>query len=285
MNVRFRVLLLIALMAGVLACGSAFAQGTQPQADAGTRVEASPEQPGPASQPAAEKEKPEQPEAAQEEPAPPAETPSEPEAPPLQAIEPSDHHSSPLSIAAKNATLPLAIVKHDDYRDWVAAQIFMVIAGLIVTLIILVVAPQASTVVLAAVDAEPMRCMIVGGAGMFALSIINYINGQLFHTIIWIPFGIAIGVLAGITFIYAGLIGTVYFGGPVARKMGWRVPSFFFRSMLGLLALAVLNCIPFLNLGSLLIEAFLFPVGLGALIITGFGRDPGWLTKRMHRRA
>jgi hypothetical protein len=268
--------LLIVLMASVMACSSAFAQTTPAQPEAPASAVA-PQEPSTPSPPAAGWKDPSafaEPEAKPEEPVPPA--------PPVAIAE--HHQSSPLHVAAKNARLPLAIIKHDDYRDWVSAQLFMIIAGLIVTLIVLVMAPQASTTVLAAVDAEPLRCMIVGGAGMFALSIINYINGQLFQTIIWIPFGLAIAVLAGITFIYAGLIGTVYFGGPVARKLGWRVPGFFWRSALGLCGLAILNCIPFVNLGSLLIEAFLFPVGLGALIITGFGRDPGWLTKRMHKR-
>src|SRR5262249_43827324 len=130
------------------------------------------------------------------------EQPVEPAEPPAELVAPSppaaivEHQeSSPLSVAAKNAHLPLAIIKHDDYRDWIMAQLFMVVAGLIITLIFLVMAPQASTTVLAAVDAEPVRCGIVGGFGMFVLSIINYINGQLFHTIIWIPFGVAIAVL------------------------------------------------------------------------------------------
>src|SRR5438067_12342011 len=111
MSFRFRFLLLIVLMAGVLACGSAFAQTAPPQLEAPTAAAA---------------------------PAP--DEPSSPPPPPAIQVDHSEgnRESSPLHVAAENAKLPLAIVNHDDYKDWVSAQLFMIIAGLIVTLIVLV---------------------------------------------------------------------------------------------------------------------------------------------------
>src|SRR5437879_3170580 len=115
MNVRFRVLLLIVLMASVFACSAALAQTTPSPVEAPAAF-------GPATENSSRPHPPAEPYMRLA----PAERVAEPQKPTSPAALPPDHRrSGPLDVVAANTKLPLAIVKHDDYRDWVSAQLFM----------------------------------------------------------------------------------------------------------------------------------------------------------------
>ena len=188
---------------------------------------------------------------------------------------PEDDEASPASIAH---------VFHVSRRGWLEAQIFFIVIGLLITLFALVVAPRASTLAVAAIDSEPIRCLILGLVGMWGLMVINAVNEALFRISIWAPFGIFIAMLSGVIFIFSAILGITYVGGFMASRLGWRAHGIFGRALIGFVTLALLNLIPVLNFGSAFVQMSAFLMGLGGLIVTGFGRGPHWLTHRLARR-
>lgn len=178
----------------------------------------------------------------------------------------------------------IAHVFHVSRRGWLEAQIFFIVMGLLLTLFVLVVAPRASTLAVAAIDAEPLRCLILGLVGMWGLMVINAVNEALFRIVIWAPFGIFIALISGMVFFFSGILGVTYVGGFMASRLGWRMHGIFGRALLGFVTLALLNLIPVLNFGSAFVQMSAFLMGLGGLIVTGFGRGPHWLTHRLARR-
>ncbi len=188
---------------------------------------------------------------------------------------------------AEGADVPsipsVARVFHTNERDWLTAQVFFVIIGSLFALLFLVVAPRASTLAVAAIDYEPLRCFILGIVGLGALAVVGWVNQILFSTVIWAPFGILISMMSGMVFIFSIVVGIAFVGGMVARRFGWRVPGFFGRAALGFITLALLNSIPVVNFVSAFIQMTAFLVGLGGLIATGFGRGPTWLSSRLAR--
>jgi hypothetical protein len=188
--------------------------------------------------------------------------------------------------AADAPSIPsVAHVFHTSERDWLAAQVFFVIIGSLFALLFLVVAPRASTLAVAAIDYEPLRCFILGIVGLGALAVVGWMNEILFSTVIWAPFGILVSMMSGVVFIFSIVVGIAFVGGMVARRFGWRVPGFFGRAALGFITLALLNCIPVVNFASAFIQMIAFLVGLGGLIVTGFGRGPSWLSSRLSHQS
>ncbi len=190
--------------------------------------------------------------------------PAEPEAPEQTPPPPARHH-------------------HFTYGNWVEGQLFGIICGLLLTLFVLVVAPRACSMTVAAIDYEPVRCLVVGLLGLAGIALFSAINGFLFYTVVWIPFGIVLFGLELILWIYAWLLGVAFIGGWLSRKLNWGVPGFFGRAALGLVALSLLNCIPGINAGSVSVELIAVVLGIGGLLITGCGKDLQWLTKRLSR--
>ena len=74
-----------------------------------------------------------------------------------------------------------------------------------------------------------------------------------------------------------------FIGGWLCRKLNWSMPGFFGRAALGLVTFSLLNCVPVINAGSATVELVVVVLGLGGLIVTGCGKDPGWLTRRLSR--
>jgi hypothetical protein len=180
----------------------------------------------------------------------------------------------------KPSILKRALERKLDYGEWIAAQIFLVVAGLLAALIVLALVPRTATLAVAAIDAEPARAAIVGILGLAVLGIISVINGILFGTVIWIPFGTILAVASTVTVLLSALLGIAFFGGALQTRRP-TVRSFFSRAFYGLMTIAVLNCIPGLGPASFALQVIALALGLGGLIITGFGRDPDWLSRRL----
>ena len=184
---------------------------------------------------------------------------------------------------APERSLATRILRRDfSYGDWVAAQIFFVIFGLLAALIALALAPKTTTLAVAAIDTEPARAAVVGFLGLALLGIVSTVNRALFGTIVWIPFGTMVELASTVTILFSGLLGIAYFGGVLQKRRRPGVRGFFSRAALGLIAIALFNCIPGVNAASLFLQLIAFILGLGGLIITGFGRDPDWLSKRLN---
>jgi len=204
------------------------------------------------------------------------------------AVEVIDQNQSPAAerkaaeSKPESETLVARIVQRKlDYGEWVAAQVFLVICGLLAALIALALVPKTTTLAVAAIDSEPARAAVVGFMGLSALGVINFINSILFGTIIWIPFGTMVALASTVTFLFSGLLGVAYFGGILQKRRRPGVRGFFSRAVIGLVAIALFNCVPGVNLASFFLQMIAFVLGLGGILITGFGRDPDWLSKRL----
>jgi len=182
---------------------------------------------------------------------------------------------------APEAPRPLPLRHGPGFGEWVAAQVFVVLFGLLFALLALTLAPRATTLAAAILDSEPIRCLVVGAMGLAGLGVLNVVNGLLFYTVIWIPAGMVLAVLSGLVVVFSTLLGVAFLGGAIGRRLGWKGLSFYGRTATGLVALGILNCIPVVNLGSLAAQTIAPVLGLGALIITGFGRDRDWLSTRL----
>ena len=167
------------------------------------------------------------------------------------------------------------------FGDRVGAQVFMVLCGLVSTLLAMVLAPRATRLAISAIDSEPVRCLVVGAVGLAAMGALNTINTWLFATVVWIPIGLIIAVASAGIFFLSGLLGIAFIGGLVARWIGWGVPRFFGRALVGFIFLAILNLVPIFGAATFLLDLIAFLIGLGGLIVTGLGRDPHWLSKRL----
>ena len=197
-----------------------------------------------------------------------------------QIAEPTERKEEAKPVASQ--PLVQRILRRDfSYGDWVAAQIFLVVCGLIAALIALALVPRTTTLAVAAIDSEPARAAVVGFIGLTALGVVNALNGALFGTVIWIPIGTMVALASTVTFLFSGLIGIAYFGGVLQKRRRPGVRGFFSRAAFGLAAIALFNCIPGVNAASLFLQLIAFVLGLGGLIITGFGRGPDWLSQRL----
>ncbi len=169
------------------------------------------------------------------------------------------------------------------HHDWLMALLFLVLAGCVASLLALVVAPRASMMAVAAIESEPARCLIVGFLGMLGLTLIGAVNEELNRTIVWAPVGVLVELASGLLSLYSLLLGIVFMGGRVARRLGGRAPGFFARAALGFLFLGLVALVPVVNAFVAFVALGAFLLGLGGLIVTGFGQDPGWLTRFLSR--
>ena len=163
--------------------------------------------------------------------------------------------------------------------DWISAQLFFIIWGLIATMIALVICPRASLMTVATIENEPMRCAAVGTVGLLAIGLFNVLNTVLFGAALWAPFGMLFFFLSMVIFVYSAILGIVFIGSGVARRFGWHGLGFFGRAAAGFAALAILNCLPLASMASMGLQCVAVLCGLGGLIVTGFGSDPQWLTR------
>src|SRR5687768_17200568 len=75
-----------------------------------------------------------------------------------QPAEPKAAESKPQS----ESLVARIVQRRLDYGEWVAAQVFLVICGMLAALIALALAPRTTTLAVAAIDSEPARAAVVG---------------------------------------------------------------------------------------------------------------------------
>jgi hypothetical protein len=173
-------------------------------------------------------------------------------------------------------------------------QLALLILGLLCGGVLSSTAPHATRRVSNAVALEPARCLIIGGITIVALGMLAMLNANLIHSVklfslAWSPFGFGLSVLMLGVLAFGWVCGLRHFGNYLAQKAGREVDgSIFGRLALGFFAIFVVSLVigsviaPVAVLG-LLLQGLLTVMGLGASVITGFGREANWLGAMMTR--
>lgn len=173
-------------------------------------------------------------------------------------------------------------------------QLALLILGLLCGGVLSSTAPHATRRVSNAVALEPARCLIIGGVAIVALGMLAMLNANLIHSVklfslAWSPFGFGLSVLMLGVLAFGWVCGLRHFGNYLAQKTGKEVDgSIFGRLALGFFSIFVVSLVigsviaPVAILG-LLLQGLLTVMGLGASVITGFGREANWLGSMMTR--
>lgn len=200
----------------------------------------------------------------------------------------------PPPVTPAPAALPQAPV-HKQQDDWFGGQVALLLLGIVGGLVALIVAPRATHQVASRISLEPARCLIVGGIGAVATIVALSINAGLLNSpvrYVWAPFGVVIALLPALALAFGWLTGMRFAGDIVARRFAHlnNPGRLYTRMALGLaaffLAKVILGSLS-LGLGmiALLVEAVVALMGVGAILITGFGSDPDWLSDRLRGQA
>lgn len=174
-------------------------------------------------------------------------------------------------------------------------QFALLVFGLFSALIMMVIAPRSAHLVSQRISLEPARCVVVGGLSALGLMAAQFINVGLFRSpiqLLWAPAGFLFAVASVVALVYGWLCGMRYVGDFVARRMGQvgNAGGLYLRTALGLGAFfaadSLLGLISTnLMVVGLLAQVFVAIMGLGAVITTGFGADPNWLSMRLRGEA
>jgi uncharacterized protein YjeT (DUF2065 family) len=193
-------------------------------------------------------------------------------------------------------TAPLAVsaapaVPHKQ-KDWFGGQVALLMLGVVGGVVILMVAPRAAHQVATQVTQEPARCLVVGGLGAVGILFVLLVNAGLMHSIVkyfWAPIGFVVALAPALLLAFGWLCSMRLAGDLVARRVAHIHTSgrLYTRMALGLVSFFLLNVVlgslsPWLGGVGLLIEFLVALMGLGAVLITGFGADPDWLSRRLH---
>ena len=189
-----------------------------------------------------------------------------------------------------NAAVPVpAPEKHD---DWFGGQFGLLVLGLLGGLILMVGAPRATQRVSEGIAFSPARSLAVGLLTALGMLVVLAFNQRLMHIsllgLLWSPFGTLIALVAAMLVGFGWLSGMRYAGDIIARRLGR--PSgggtLYGRVALSLglffLANVILGSMSrTLGVASLTLECVIAVMGLGAAVVTGFGRETDWLGARL----
>jgi hypothetical protein len=195
------------------------------------------------------------------------------------------------------ATAPLAEtapILAETRPNWFSQQLALLALGLLCGGVFSVTAPAATRRVSNGIALEPARCLIIGGIATLGLGMVSMLNANLMHhsfnllNLAWSPFGFGISVVMLGAVAFGWICGLRHFGNYLAQRMGKEAEGTLFgRLATGMLALFVCSLllgslIPPLGVFALLLQGLLAIMGLGAAVITGFGREANWLGERLH---
>lgn len=179
--------------------------------------------------------------------------------------------------------------------NWFSQQFALLILGLLCGGVLCTTAPVATRKVSNAIDLEPARCLIIGGAVAIALGMLMVFNANLLNSpmhlfnLAWSPFGFGLSVVVLGVVAFSWVCGLRHLGNYIAHRTGRESDGTLFgRLSLGMLALFALSLVvgslmsPLAVLG-LLFQGLLTVMGLGASVVTGFGREANWLGAYMNR--
>ncbi|MCS6777072.1 MAG: hypothetical protein RMJ43_05185 [Chloroherpetonaceae bacterium] len=177
-------------------------------------------------------------------------------------------------------------------EDWRGNQIALFMLGLIGVLVMRLLAPRATVTATEVVALDPGRALVMGLLGALGLLVAALINALIARSpvgMVWSPVGVLVGVTAVILLGAGWLCGMRLAGDLIARRLGWRSEGAVYpRIALGLLGFCLAKLLAYgvsswLGGAVLLLEAAFALMGLGALILSGFGSNPDWLHARLHR--
>jgi hypothetical protein len=178
--------------------------------------------------------------------------------------------------------------------DWFGGQFGLLVLGLLGGLILMVGAPRATQRVSEGIAFSPARSLAVGVLTTLGMLVVLAFNQRLMHVsivgLLWSPFGTLIALVAAMVLGFGWLSGMRYLGDLIARRFGRPAGSLYGRIALSLglffLANVVLGSISrTLGVASLTLECVIAVMGLGAAVVTGFGRETDWLGARLRGEA
>ncbi len=188
-----------------------------------------------------------------------------------------------------------AAVERENRPNWFAQQSSIWLLALLCGGIFAFTVPVATRKVTEEATAEPVRCLIIGGITALALSMVAVLNANLMHfsirilSLAWSPFGFGVSVLLLASIAFGWVCGLNHLGGYVANRIGRSEEGTLLgRILLGASALFLASLVlggvlsP-LAVFTLLVQGLLAVLGMGAAIITGFGRDSNWLGSYLSR--
>ncbi|MCW3097335.1 MAG: hypothetical protein JWL77_2953 [Chthonomonadaceae bacterium] len=176
--------------------------------------------------------------------------------------------------------------------DWLVVQFGLFVLGLLGGLILMVLAPRATQRVSEGIAFSPARSLAVGMLTALGMLVVLAFNGRLMHVsvigLLWSPFGTVIALAAAMILGFGWLSGMRYAGDIVARRFGRPTSggSLYGRIALSLgiffLANVILGSMSrTLGVASLTLECVIAMMGLGAAVVTGFGKETDWLGARL----
>ncbi len=219
-----------------------------------------------------------------------------------------NHSDNPISVSNSNTRnqsvssemvhisgQSIGVVTTGSSSNWFSQQLALLILGLLCGGVLCATAPVATRKVSNAIDLEPARCLIIGGAVAIALGMIMVFNANLISSpmrlfsLAWSPFGFGLSVVVLGVLAFSWVCGLRHLGNYVAQRTGRESDGTLFgRLVLGMSVLFAVSLvvgsllIPLAVLG-LLLQGLLTVMGLGASVITGFGREANWLGATIHR--
>ncbi len=190
-------------------------------------------------------------------------------------------------------TAPPAPHKED---DWFGGQFGLLALGLLGGLILMVGAPRATQRVSEAVSLSPGRSLAVGLLTTLGMLVVLAFNERLMHVsligLMWSPFGTLVALVAALIMGFGWLSGMRYAGNLIAKRLGRPASggSLYGRIALSLGIFFAANVVlgsmsRTLGVASLTLECVVAVMGLGAAVVTGFGRESDWLGTRLRGEA
>lgn len=174
--------------------------------------------------------------------------------------------------------------------DFIGGQFALLLLGLVGGFVLLFVMPRGTQQTAALIALEPARCLVVGGIAAVSGLLVLTLNAGLMKSalgLVYAPFGAVIAIGLPVILACGWLCGMRWAGDIAARKFGKNDRgNLYARLALGLVAFFLLNSLlgmlhPWLGAVGLTFEFGVALMGLGAIVISGFGKNPDWLGSRM----
>lgn len=195
-------------------------------------------------------------------------------------------------------TVPASAPEKRD--DWFGGQFGLLVLGLLGGVILMVGAPRATQRVAEGIGFSPGRSLAVGLLTSLGMLVLLAFNQRLMHIaplgvnlgLLWSPFGTLIALVAAMLLGFGWLSGMRYAGDMIAHRLGRPANggSLYGRIALSLGLFFVVNVVlgsmsRTLGVASLTLECVVGVMGLGAAVVTGFGKETDWLGSRLRGEA
>ena len=193
-----------------------------------------------------------------------------------------------------NTTIPTGASATE--ANWLSGQFGLLVLGLLGGLVLIVGAPRATQRVSEGISFSPARSLAVGLLTALGMLVLLAFNDRLMHIsllgLLWSPFGTLIALVSALILGFGWLSGMRYAGDLLAHRLGWPAGggSLYGRMALSLGVFFAANVIlgiisRTLGVAALTLECVIGVMGLGAAVVTGFGKETDWLGVRLRGEA